>query len=223
MSKKHPKHHYLINEFKSGESWRLFKIMGEFVDGIDTLFPLGPAVSIFGSARTPEDHDYFKATRRMGELFARAGYAVITGGGPGLMRAANQGASEAGADSVGLNIKLPFEEEPNPHANIQVDFDYFFVRKVMFLKHSKACVIMPGGFGTLDECFETITLIQTRRIKEVPVILYGKSYWQGLVTWIKDQMVGQGMISKEDLDIFHLVDSPEEAVDIVTEFYAKAP
>ena len=170
-------HTYLINEFKSGESWRLFKIMGEFVEGIDTLYPLGPAVSIFGSARVAEDQPYFELTRKTGQLFGQAGYAVITGGGPGLMQAANKGASQAHVDSVGLNIKLPFEETPNPHANIQVDFDYFFVRKVMFLKHSRACVIMPGGFGTLDECFETITLIQTRRIRRVPVILFGKTFW----------------------------------------------
>ena len=212
-------HSYPINEFKSGEAWRLFKIMGEFVEGFDTLYPLGPAVSIFGSARVAEDHEYFKLTVETAKRFGQAGYAVITGGGPGLMRAANQGASQAHADSVGLNIKLPFEEEPNPYANIQVDFHYFFVRKVMFLKHSKACVIMPGGFGTLDEAFETITLIQTRRIKQVPVILFGRRYWEGLVQWVRDRMVDEAMISESDMDLFHLVDTPEEAVKIVTDFY----
>ena len=193
--------------------------MGEFVEGIDTLYALGPAVSIFGSARIPSDHPYYKQTRKTAFLFGKAGYAVITGGGPGLMKAANQGASEAGVDSVGLNIKLGFEETPNPFADIQVDFDYFFVRKVMFLKHAHACIIMPGGVGTLDEFFETLTLIQTRRIRQVPIILFGKEFWAGLVDWIKDRMIAEKLISETDLDLFHMVDTPEEAVDIVAAFH----
>lgn len=210
---------YPINDFKSGESWRLFKIMGEFVEGIDSLHSLGPAVSIFGSARTaPQTSDYQKA-QEVAALFAKSGYAVITGGGPGMMEAANKGAIGEGVESVGLNIKLPFEEKINPYITKQIQFDYFFVRKVMFIKYAQAYIIMPGGFGTLDELFETITLIQTKRIRQMPVILMGSKFWGGLIDWIKRQMIGDGMISPEDLDLFHVLDDPQRAVQIVQDFH----
>lgn len=209
---------YPIDDFKSGESWRLFKIMGEFVEGIDSLHHLGPAVSIFGSARTRPDHPYYKKAHDLAALFAKNGYAVITGGGPGMMEAANKGAVSEDADSVGLNILLPFEKDPNPYVTTRIDFNYFFVRKVMFLKYAQAFIIMPGGFGTLDELFETLTLIQTRRIKKMPIILVGTAFWTGLVDWIKDRFLSDEMISVEDLDLFHLLDEPEQIVKIVTDF-----
>lgn len=211
---------YPINDFQSGESWRLFKIMGEFVEGIDSLHHLGPAISIFGSARTKEDHPYYKMARNVAHAFGKKGYAVITGGGGGIMEAANKGAAETEVDSVGLNICLPFEQEPNPFANIQIEFNYFFVRKVMFLKYAQGYVMMPGGFGTLDELFETITLIQTRRIRRVPVILVGTEYWEGLIFWIKDRLLSENMISEEDLELFHLLDDPDEIVKIVEDFHS---
>lgn len=209
---------YPINDFKTGESWRLFKIMGEFVEGIDSLHKLGPAVSIFGSSRTNCDHPYYIKCENLAKLFAKKGYSVITGGGGGIMEAANKGAAEGGADSVGLNITLPFEQKPNPYATTQIEFKYFFVRKVMFLKYAQAFIIMPGGFGTLDELFETITLIQTQRIRKVPVILVGKDYWGGMIKWVKDQFLKEKMISKKDLGIFHLLDDPEEIVRVVIDF-----
>ncbi|RLB93397.1 MAG: TIGR00730 family Rossman fold protein [Deltaproteobacteria bacterium] len=210
---------YPINDFKSGESWRLFKIMGEFVDGIDSLHSLGPAVSIFGSARTDPQNPEYQKTQALAALFAKSGYAVITGGGPGMMEAANKGAIGEGVESVGLNIKLPFEEKINPYTAQQIQFDYFFVRKVMFIKYAQAYIIMPGGFGTLDELFETITLIQTKRIRQMPVILMGSKFWGGLIEWIKSQMIGGGMISPEDLALFHVLDDPQKAVEIVENFY----
>ncbi len=210
---------YPINDFKSGESWRLFKIMGEFVEGIDSLHNLGPAVSIFGSARTDKQHPYFKKAENLAASFAKNGFSVITGGGGGIMEAANKGAAGEKADSVGLNINLPFEQKPNPFANIQIEFDYFFVRKVMFLKYAQAYIIMPGGFGTLDELFETITLIQTQRIRRVPVILVVKEYWEGLIDWVKEQFLKEKMISKDDLNLFHLLDDPNEIVKTVVDFH----
>ncbi len=210
---------YPIDDFESGESWRLFKIMGEFVEGIDELHNLGPAVSIFGSARINADHPYYKKTENLASLFAKKGYAVITGGGGGIMEAANKGAAQGGVESVGLNIKLPFEQKPNPYASTQIEFNYFFVRKVMFLKYAQAYIIMPGGFGTLDELFETITLIQTKRIRKMPIIMVGKDYWDGLILWIKDKLLKEKMISEKDLDLFHLLDDPEDIVRIVENFY----
>ncbi|MBA3009682.1 MAG: TIGR00730 family Rossman fold protein [Proteobacteria bacterium] len=210
---------YPINDFKSGESWRLFKIMGEFVEGIDSLYSLGPAVSIFGSARIKPDDPYYEQTETLAALFAKSGYAVITGGGPGIMEAANKGAMGEGVESVGLNINLPFEERINPYTTKQIEFDYFFVRKVMFIKYAQAYIIMPGGFGTLDELFETITLIQTKRIRPTPVILMGSHYWNGLIQWIKGQMMADKMISPEDLDLFHVLDDPQKALEIVEKFY----
>ncbi len=209
---------YPIDDFKSGESWRLFKILGEFVEGVDTLHEIGPAVSIFGSARTNPDHKYYKTAQKIASLFAKKGYAVITGGGGGIMEAANKGAADAKGTSVGLNISLPFEQVPNKYANIQSEYNYFFVRKVMFIKYAQAYIIIPGGFGTLDETFEAITLIQTHRIKPLPVILVGTDYWQGLIGWIKDRLVAENMVSKDDLDIFALLDDPEEIVQRVLDF-----
>ncbi|MBU8849769.1 MAG: TIGR00730 family Rossman fold protein [Desulfobacterales bacterium] len=209
---------YPINDFKPGESWRLFKIMGEFVEGIDALHNLGPAVSVFGSARTGCEHPYYKKCENLAALFAQKGYSIITGGGGGIMEAANKGAAAGGAGSVGLNITLPFEQKPNPYADTQIEFKYFFVRKVMFLKYAQAFIIMPGGFGTLDELFETITLIQTQRIRKVPVILVGKDYWKGMVQWVKDKFLEEKMISEKDLTLFHLLDDPEEIVRVVVDF-----
>jgi uncharacterized protein (TIGR00730 family) len=210
---------YPINDFKTGESWRLFKIMGEFVEGIDSLHSLGPAVSIFGSARIDSKDPYYVKTQALAALFAKSGYAVITGGGPGIMEAANKGAIGEGVESVGLNIKLPFEEKINPYTTNQIEFDYFFVRKVMFIKYAQAYIIMPGGFGTLDELFETITLIQTKRIHRMPVILMGSAFWKGLIEWIKERMLTDGMISPKDLDLFHVLDDPEKALEIVQDFH----
>jgi uncharacterized protein (TIGR00730 family) len=213
---------YPINDFKTGESWRLFKIMGEFVEGIDALHKLGPAVSIFGSARTDKDHPNYKKCENLAAQFAKSGFATITGGGGGIMEAANKGAAKENAESVGLNITLPFEQTPNPYATIKVEFKYFFVRKVMFLKYAQAYIIMPGGFGTLDEMFEAITLIQTQRIRKVPVILVGIDYWQGLIQWIKDKLLKEKMISKDNLDLLHLLDDPEKIVQTVVDFHKNA-
>ena len=207
---------YVIDDFKLEESWRLFKIMGEFVDGVEALHNIGPAVTLFGSARiNPEDPIYKKAVE-IAALFVKEGFAVISGGGPGIMEAANKGAKEAGGTSVGLNIELPFEQIPNPYADIQVNFRYFFVRKVMLVKYAMAYIIMPGGFGTLDELFEAVTLIQTERIKPFPVILVGADYWQGLIDWIKDRMLAEKRISPEDVDILQIIDDPGDVVKAVT-------
>ena len=213
---------YPINDFKTGESWRLFKIMGEFVEGIDALHNLGPAVSIFGSARTNAGHPYYKKAEQLSTLFAKKGYSVITGGGGGIMEAANKGATKAGAESIGLNITLPFEQKPNPYATTQIEFKYFFVRKVMFLKYAQAYIIMPGGFGTLDELFETITLIQTKKIRKMPIILVDKAYWDGLIHWVQNKFLEEKMISEKDLDLFHLMDDPEDIVQVVEDFYQTA-
>ncbi len=207
---------YVIDDFKLEESWRLFKIMGEFVDGVEALHHIGPAVTIFGSARVkPEDAMYKKAAE-IAALFVKEKFAVISGGGPGIMEAANKGAKEAGGTSVGLNIELPFEQIPNPYADIQVNFQYFFVRKVMLVKYALAYIIMPGGFGTLDELFEAVTLIQTERIKPFPVILVGSDYWRGLLDWIKERMLAENRISEEDVDILQILDDPRDVVKAVT-------
>jgi len=206
---------FIIDDLKLGESWRLFRIIGEFVEGVEKLYDLGPAVSIFGSARTkPDDPDYAIAARTAA-LFAKENFAVITGGGGGIMEAANKGAAEAGGVSVGLNISLPFEQKPNPYANIQLQFHYFFVRKVMFVKYAMAYIIMPGGFGTLDELFEAMTLIQTHRIRPLPVFLMGSDYWGGLVDWIRARLLKEKFISPEDIEIFQVIDEPEEVVKAV--------
>ena len=210
------KQQYWLDNFNVGDSWRLFKIMSEFVDGFDSLSEVNrPAVSIFGSARTEPDHEHYKLAEAIAGGLAGAGYAVITGGGPGIMEAANKGASEAGGISVGLNINLPFEQEPNPFSNLPLSFKYFFVRKVMFIKYAMAFIGMPGGFGTLDELFEAVTLIQTKRIKSFPIILVGTDYWSGMVDWIKDKMLSFANIHEDDLLYFNVLDEPEEVVSTI--------
>ncbi|MBU3948224.1 MAG: TIGR00730 family Rossman fold protein [Proteobacteria bacterium] len=206
---------YLIDELSISESWRLFRIMGEFVEGIEALHELGPAVSIFGSARVKPDDPVYKKTELIASLFVKNDFAVITGGGGGVMEAANKGATEAGGKSVGLNIILPFEQKPNQYSNINLEFKYFFIRKVMFIKYAYAYIIMPGGFGTIDELFEAVTLIQTHRIRPLPVILVGSDYWGGLKKWIRSRMLESKKISDEDIDILQVVDDPEEVVDMV--------
>jgi hypothetical protein len=211
---------YLLDEMERSESWRLFRIMGEFVEGVEEMHDVGPAVSIFGSARTKPDDPYYQETVEIAGMLAENGFSVITGGGGGIMEAANKGATEKGGKSVGLNITLPFEQAPNPYSNIKVEFHYFFVRKVMFVKYAMAYVIMPGGFGTLDELFEAVTLIQTRRVKPLPVILFGSEYWGGLIEWIKARLLEGKLISPRDLDILKVTDSHEEILTIVKDVAA---
>ena len=200
----------------ASESWRVLRITGEFVDAIDTLYKLPPAVSVFGSARLPEDNEHYKSAQECGKLLVEAGFAVITGGGPGIMEAANRGAFDANGVSVGLNISLPQEQDANPYQTVELDFRYFFIRKVMFVKYARGFIIYPGGFGTLDEFFESLTLMQTLKIKPFPVVLVGSDYWTSLVDWMKTRLVGMfETISEEDLDLFQIVDDPAEAVKIV--------
>lgn len=200
-------------DFTRTDPWRVFRIMGEFVEGFDTLARVGKAVAIFGSARVPPGHPQYNAVRRTAELIAREGYAVITGGGPGLMEAANRGAKDADGVSIGCNIELPFEQGTNAWVDVAIDFRYFFVRKMMFVKYAEAFVIFPGGFGTLDELYEALTLIQTRKIHNFPVILFGSEYWKGMLDWIREVMLEEGKISPADLDIMYVTDSPEEVVE----------
>ncbi len=208
-----PERQFVVDALDVHESWRLFRIISEFVDGIETLGPVFPAVSVFGSARVPENDPVYQTGRAVGRLLADNGFAVITGGGPGAMEAANRGAAEVGGTSVGLCIQLPKEQEANPYANIKIDFRYFFIRKVMFVKYAMAYVILPGGFGTMDELFEALTLIQTLRIKPFPVILMGSDYWGDLLKWIKKTMLGRnGMIDAKDFNMIQVMDDPEEAV-----------
>jgi uncharacterized protein (TIGR00730 family) len=203
------------DEFTHTDPWRVFRIMGEFVEGFDDLASLSQGISIFGSARSkPDDPDY-KAAQETAALFAAAGYAVITGGGPGIMEAANRGAFEAGGISVGCNIELPFEQRPNAYQTKSLTFKYFFVRKMMFVKYSLGFIIFPGGFGTLDELFEALTLIQTRKIRNFPVILFDSRYWSGLLNWIHDVLLPEGKINEIDFNMFHVTDSPAEVVEIV--------
>mmetsp|Transcript_583 Transcript_583/g.384 ORF Transcript_583/g.384 Transcript_583/m.384 type:complete len:217 (-) Transcript_583:468-1118(-) len=209
---------YVIDAIKTNESWRLFKIIGEFVDGFESLNEIGAAVSIFGSARMNPKDPFYKVAVDIASLFAKNGFAVITGGGGGIMEAANKGAAEAGGTSVGLNILLPFEQNPNKYSNMRLDFKYFFIRKVMFIKHATAYIIMPGGFGTLDELFEAVTLIQTQRIKPLPVILVGTDYWSGLIDWIKKRLLKDKMISADDIDILQVIDEPEAIVKTVKKY-----
>jgi uncharacterized protein (TIGR00730 family) len=208
-----------LGGFTHTDSWRVLRIQGEFVEGIDALAEIGAAVSIFGSARFAESHPMYAEARRLGRLLAEAGFAVITGGGPGLMEAANRGAQEAHGCSIGLNIELPFEQLANPYTNLSVDFRYFFVRKTMFVKYSTGFVIFPGGFGTLDELFEALTLVQTRKINKFPIILYNRSYWHGLLAWITDTQLGEGTIAREDLNLLIVTDSIEEARDMLVDCY----
>jgi uncharacterized protein (TIGR00730 family) len=203
------------DEFTRTDTWRVFRIMGEFVEGFDDLATVTRGVSIFGSARTPADHPQYREAQETGALLAHAGFAVITGGGPGIMEAANRGAFEAGGLSIGCNIELPFEQKPNPYQTRSLTFKYFFVRKTMFVKYSTAFVIFPGGYGTLDELFESLTLIQTRKIRNFPIVLFGSAYWSGMMDWIKATMLTEGKISDADLNLLHVTDSPAEAVEIV--------
>lgn len=209
---------YLVDALSIDESWRVFRIMAEFVDAIEELSQIKHAVSIFGSAReTPLDTHYQK-TEHLARLLAQEGFSVITGGGPGIMEAANKGASEGGGTSVGMNIHLPFEQTPNPYANVRIDYKYFFIRKVMFVKYAMAYVILPGGFGTMDELFEALTLIQTKRIRSFPVILMGSDYWSGLIDWLKKTMLREGKISPEDIDLFQVIDEPEDVVKHIRKY-----
>jgi uncharacterized protein (TIGR00730 family) len=202
-------------DFTNSDPWRVLRIQGEFVSAIDTLAEIGPAVSVFGSARTPEDDPMYQATVETARLLVEAGLVVITGGGPGIMEAGNRGAHEGKGVSVGLNIELPFEQGNNRYVGLPVNFRYFFVRKTMFVKYAQAFVIFPGGFGTLDELFEALTLIQTGKITNFPVILFGSAYWQGLLDWLKNTMLAGGKISQPDLDLMVVSDSPEEVRDLV--------
>jgi uncharacterized protein (TIGR00730 family) len=206
------------DEFLHTDTWRVFRIMGEFVQGFEDLAHLRNGVAVFGSARTPPDDPEYKAAQETGALLARAGRAVITGGGPGIMEAANRGAFEAGGVSVGCNIELPHEQKSNDYLTLSLKFKYFFVRKMMFVKYSDAFVIFPGGFGTLDELFEALTLIQTHKIHNFPVLLYGTQYWQEMLDWLKGPMLAEGKIVKEDFQRLHLTDSPSEIVDIVRNY-----
>lgn len=212
------------NEIKSTDSWVIFKVMSEFVEGFDKLAKIGPCVSIFGSARTQPDHPYYKTAEEIASQLVRHGYGVITGGGPGIMEAANKGAKDESGKSVGLNIILPFEQQGNIYIDPDklISFDYFFVRKVMFVRYSQGFIVMPGGFGTLDECFEALTLIQTKKIGRFPIVLVGRKFWGGLVDWIKETLLTvENNISEKDLDLFNIVETPEEAVQVIDDFYAK--
>ncbi|MBI4776995.1 MAG: TIGR00730 family Rossman fold protein [Deltaproteobacteria bacterium] len=209
------KEQYVVDLLSSSEAWRVFRILAELVDGFETLSELGHAVSIFGSSRVKPDSPVYLKALEISRLLAGEGFAVISGGGGGVMEAANKGAAEAGGTSVGLNIELPFEQAANAYSNVKLSFRYFFVRKLMFIKYAVAYVILPGGFGTLDELMESITLIQTKRARPFPVILVGTDYWSGLVNWIKKRPLAEGMISPADLDIFEVVDEPEEVVRLI--------
>ena len=203
------------DEFTHTDPWRVFRIMGEFVEGFDELATLSRGIAIFGSARTKPDSPEYKAAQETAALFAAQGYAVITGGGPGIMEAANRGAFEAGGLSIGCNIELPFEQRPNAYQTLSLTFKYFFVRKMMFVKYSTAFIIFPGGFGTFDELFEALTLIQTRKIRNFPIVLFGRQYWTGMLAWLREEVLRGGKINEHDLDLFHVTDSPAEIVEIV--------
>jgi uncharacterized protein (TIGR00730 family) len=211
------------NEVKANDSWAIFKIMSEFVNGYEKMSRIGPCVSIFGSARTKPDHKYYQLAEKIAYKITKAGYGVITGGGPGIMEAGNKGAHLGGGTSVGLNIDLPFEQHFNPYIDHDknLQFDYFFVRKVMFVKYSQGFVVMPGGFGTLDELFEAITLIQTNKIGKFPIILVGSSFWNGLLEWIKNILLEEKNINPQDLDLFKIVDTEDEVVQVLDSFYKK--
>lgn len=209
---------YLVDALSIEESWRIFRIMAEFVDAFETLSKLKESVTIFGSARVRPGDPYYEKAEYLSRRLAENGFGVITGGGPGIMEAANKGAAAAGGKSVGMNIRLPYEQKPNPYANIVIEYKYFFIRKVMFIKYAVAYVILPGGFGTIDELFEALTLIQTKRIKCFPVILMGSEYWQGLVDWLKNTMLKNDKITPGDLDIFQVIDDPDEVVKHIKKF-----
>lgn len=203
------------DEYKTSDSWRVFRILSEFVNGFDSMATITKGVSVFGSARTAENNEFYQAAVETGRLLAEAGFEVITGGGPGIMEAANRGAFEAGKVSVGCNIELPFEQQANPYLTKSLTFKYFFVRKTVFIKYSNAYIIFPGGFGTMDELFEALTLIQTRKIRNFPVVLFGSQYWQGLLAWLSSTMLNERNINVEDLGLIHLTDSPKDAVEFI--------
>jgi len=211
-----------MEEFGGGETWRVFRIMSEFVEGFETLKDLGPAITIFGSARTKKSDAAYKTTVKVAEMFARRGFAVISGGGSGIMEAANKGAQMGKGVSVGLNIQLPEEQKPNRFQDKSIMFRHFFARKVMFVKYASGYVIMPGGFGTLDEFFESLTLIQTGKIRRFPVVLMGRKYWEGLLRWMGQTLVEEGTISAPDMNLFYVTDSPEDAVEYILKFHREA-
>ena len=212
------------NEIKTSDSWQIFKIMSEFVEGFEKMAKIGPCVSIFGSARTKQNNKYYKQAIETASLLTQSGYGVITGGGPGIMEAANKGAQKSSGKSVGLNINLPFEQEANKYIDREnlINFDYFFVRKLIFMKYAQGFIVFPGGVGTLDELFEAITLIQTDKIGKFPIVLIGEDFWSGIINWLKNIVLDkESNISKEDLDLFHVVNTPDEAVKIINVFYKK--
>lgn len=211
-----------IREKRATDTWQIFRIMAEFVDGFETLSRIGPCVSIFGSARSAPGSPHYELAVEVAKALVESGFGIITGGGPGIMEAANKGAKLLGGYSVGLNIVLPFEQHPNPYVdeNLLINFDYFFVRKVMFVKYAQAFVVLPGGFGTMDELFEALTLIQTRKIERFPVVMVGSDYWGGMVEWLKKVVLEQWKyISPEDMFLFALVDTPQEVVEVINSFY----
>ncbi|MFA5156845.1 MAG: TIGR00730 family Rossman fold protein [Candidatus Omnitrophota bacterium] len=209
------------DDFTHEDTWRMFRIMSEFVEGFEVLSEVGSAVSIFGSSRSKAANKYYKLAEEIAYLLAKEGFAIITGGGPGIMEAGNRGARRAKGLSIGLNIQIPMEQKANKYIDTLLDFHYFFVRKVMFVKYAKAFVIMPGGYGTLDEFYEAINLIQTKRIPRFPVVLFGSDYWKGMIKWLKENVLAAGNISREDLDLFKIADSPSEVVGIIKKFYEK--
>jgi len=216
--------HKTWNEIKTDDSWRVFKIMSEFVEGFEKLGRLGPSVAVFGSARTKPDNKYYQITVEIGKRLVELGYGVITGGGPGIMEAANKGAKEGDGKSAGINIDLPFEQSANPYIDQDklINFDYFFVRKTMFMKYAQGFIVLPGGFGTLDELFEALTLIQTDKIGHFPIVLVGSSYWSGLLKWMKEVMHSEEHnVSIEDFNLFTIVDTPEDAVKVIDKFYGQ--
>lgn len=204
-------------DFTDTDPWRVLRIQGEFVEGFDALSRVGPCVSVFGSARTKPDNEYYKAAVETGRRLVEAGFSVITGGGPGIMEAGNKGAQEAGGASIGCNIELPFEQIPNPYQTISLSFRYFFARKMMFVKYSIGYVIFPGGFGTLDELFEALTLAQTGKIEHFPIILYGGKYWEEMLDWVKNSVLAEGCIDEDDMELMTITDSPKVAVDIISQ------
>jgi uncharacterized protein (TIGR00730 family) len=209
---------YVVDALSIDESWRIFRIMAEFVEGIESLSEIKNAVTIFGSARAKRGDPYYRKAEYLARRLAEEGFSVITGGGPGIMEAGNKGAAEAGGKSVGLNIHLPYEQKPNSFANISLEYKYFFIRKVMFVKYALAYVVLPGGFGTLDELFEALTLIQTRRIKSFPVVLMGGDYWRGMMDWLKDTVLREGNIEQKDLDFIQIIDEPDEVVKYIKKY-----
>jgi uncharacterized protein (TIGR00730 family) len=209
----------VIEDLRKTDTWRVFRIQSELVEGFETLYDIGPAVTIFGSARLTEDSYYYHQAIKVGKMLSNAGFSVITGGGPGIMEAANKGAKMGKSKSIGLNIQLPHEQYPNKYQDITMNFRYFFVRKLMFIKYAIAFVIFPGGFGTMDELFEALTLVQTGKIESFPIILFGKEYWQGLIEWMKNTLVHEGTIGREDFALFQIVDDAKEVCELLKEHY----